>query len=38
MEKKIILIDVDEVICDSGVLGLINKFLGTDYTFDDFNT
>lgn len=34
---KKILVDVDEVICDTGFLALINKFLGTSYTFDDFS-
>lgn len=36
MEKKKLILDVDEVICDSGFLTLINKFLGTDYKIDDF--
>jgi len=36
MKKKKILIDVDEVICDSGFLYLVNKFLNTNYKIDDF--
>jgi 5'(3')-deoxyribonucleotidase len=35
MDKKILLLDVDEVICFSGFLDLINEFLGTNYTIDD---
>jgi len=36
MNKKKILIDVDEVICNPGFLFLMNKFLGTNYKMDDF--
>lgn len=36
MNKKKILIDVDEVICDSGFLKLMNEFLGTNYKLEDF--
>lgn len=36
MNKKKILIDVDEVICDPGFLHLINQFLNTNYQLDDF--
>lgn len=36
MNKKKILIDVDEVICNPGFLLLMNKFLGTNYKMDDF--
>jgi len=35
--KKKILIDVDEVICDSGFLKLMNEFLGTNYKLEDFD-
>lgn len=34
--KKKILIDVDQVICDSGYLKLMNEFLGTNYKLEDF--
>ncbi|HPE14552.1 MAG TPA: hypothetical protein PLT65_01780 [Bacilli bacterium] len=34
--KKIILLDVDEVVCETGFLPLLNKFLGTSYELDDF--
>lgn len=33
--KKIVLLDVDEVICFSGFLPLVNSFLGTNYTIDE---
>lgn len=36
MKKKTILLDVDEVICFSGYLELVNEFLHTNYTIDDF--
>lgn len=36
MKKKSILLDVDEVICFSGYLELVNEFLHTNYTIDDF--
>jgi len=36
MDKKKILIDVDDVICDCGFLCLVNKFLNTSYKEDDF--
>lgn len=36
MEKKICLIDVDEVICLSGFLSAVNEFMGTNYKLDDF--
>lgn len=36
MEKKKIILDIDDVICDSGFLYLINQFLGTNYKIDDF--
>lgn len=34
--KKKILLDIDEVFCFSGYLELVNEFLGTNYTIDDF--
>lgn len=37
MNKKSILLDVDEVICFSGYLDAVNEFLGTNYIIDDFN-
>lgn len=37
MEKrKSILLDVDEVVCFSGILQAVNDFLGTEYVIDDF--
>lgn len=36
MEKKSILLDVDEVICFPKYLDVINEFLGTSYEIDDF--
>lgn len=38
MEKIKLLLDVDEVICFSGFLELVNEFLGTQYKIDDFST
>lgn len=38
MNKQTIIIDVDEVICDSGFLGAVNEFLGTSYLKDDFKS
>lgn len=37
MNRKSILLDVDEVICFSGYLDAVNDFLGTNYVIDDFN-
>lgn len=34
---KSLLVDVDEVICTSSLLGEMNKFLGTNYKLDDFH-
>lgn len=34
--KKKILLDIDEVFCFSGYLELVNEFLNTNYTIDDF--
>jgi 5'(3')-deoxyribonucleotidase len=36
MERKDILLDVDEVVCFSGFLEAVNDFLGTSYTLEDF--
>lgn len=36
MNKKKILLDVDEVICNTGFLYLINQFLGTNHKIEDF--
>lgn len=36
MEKKKLLLDVDEVVCFSGFLEAINEFLKTNYVIDDF--
>lgn len=36
MNKKSILLDVDEVICFSGFLEAVNEFLNTSYVIDDF--
>ena len=36
MMKKVLLLDVDEVICFSGFLSYINEFLGSSYVIDDF--
>lgn len=35
--KKKILLDIDEVFCFSGYVELINEFLHTNYTVDDFS-
>ena len=37
MNKKDLLIDVDEVICFSGYLEAVNDFLNTNYNIDDFD-
>ena len=36
MERKKILLDVDEVICFTGFLDAVNEFFHTSYTIDDF--
>lgn len=36
MNKLKLLLDVDEVICFSGYLELVNEFLNTNYKIDDF--
>lgn len=38
MDKKKLMVDMDDVICQGGFLYLINKFLGTNYTYDDFKS
>lgn len=38
MKKLRLLLDVDEVLCFSGFLELVNEFLGTKYEIDDFHT
>ena len=35
--KETILLDIDEVLCFSGYLELVNEFLNTNYTIDDFS-
>ena len=37
-KKKVIMIDMDDVIVDSGFLYLINEFLGTNYKDGDITT
>ena len=36
MNRKRLMIDMDDVICNNGFLYMINKFLGSNYTYDDF--
>ena len=38
MEKKNILLDVDEVICFAGFLDYANEFMNTNYELDDIKT
>ena len=38
MSKLKLLLDVDEVVCFSGFLELVNEFLNTNYTIDDFTS
>lgn len=38
MEVRILLIDMDDVITTHGLLNLINEYMGTNYTYDDFKT
>lgn len=38
MEKKNILLDVDEVICFAGFLDYANEFMNTNYEIDDIKT
>lgn len=35
-KREILMVDQDDVISTNGFLYLINKFLGVNYTFDDF--
>jgi len=35
--KKRLMIDMDDVICTNGFLYMINKYLGSNYTYDDFD-
>ena len=35
--KKRLMIDMDDVICVNGFLHMINKYLGSNYTIDDFD-
>lgn len=35
---NILLVDMDDVITVDGFLNILNKYMGTDYTYDDFNT
>ena len=35
--KKRLMIDMDDVICTNGFLHMINKYLGSNYTIDDFD-
>ena len=35
--KKTLMVDMDDVIVSEGFLYLINDFLGTNYTENDFN-
>lgn len=36
MSKKRLMVDMDDVICTGGFLKLINKFLNSNYIYDDF--
>lgn len=36
-EKKKLLVDFDDTICESVTLPKVNKFLGTNYTLEDFD-
>lgn len=38
MEKKKVLLDIDEVVVFSGFLQALNKFLGTNYEIDEFTS
>lgn len=35
MEKKKLLVDIDDVMCHDGFLALINEFLNTDYKYEE---
>ena len=34
--RKKLMVDMDDVICSSGFLCLINEYLGSNYTLEDF--
>lgn len=36
--KKKLMVDMDDVICTNGFLHLINNYLGSDYSLDDFKS
>ena len=36
--KKVLLLDVDDVICFSGYIEAINEYTGKNYTIDDFSS
>ena len=36
--EKILLVDMDDVITVDGFLNMLNEYMGTDYTYDDFPT
>ena len=36
-KKKKLMVDMDDVICTNGFLYMINKYLGSNYTYDDFS-
>ena len=38
MEKKNVLLDVDDVICFAGFLDYANEFMNTNYEIDDIKT
>ena len=38
VNKKKIMVDMDDVICTDGFLRLINMYLGTNYKYSDFST
>lgn len=38
MNKKILLVDMDDVITVDGFLNMINEYANTNYTYDDFKT
>ena len=38
MEERILLIDMDDVITTHGLLNLINEYMGTNYTYNDFKS
>jgi 5'(3')-deoxyribonucleotidase len=36
MNKKRLMIDMDDVICNNGLLRMINEYTGKNYSYDDF--